>query len=337
MNKSIFRRNRRVLLSAVAAVAAVGLLAGCSGSGGGDSEGGTSAGGDCETTYTIGFSHPSGDVAAVKAVKAGAEAQAEANGCVELLLDNTVGNNLETQRAAVESWVNQKIDAIVVWPVDDAAMEGLREQAQANGTKWLTYAAPNPEEDGGVGFDNTTSGEEMTALLKSWVEENYPDGGITAAVTTATALPAVQPRVLPVIDYLNEAGIEIVSQQDCITPDCGLQIAEDMLRAHDDLKIFIGLNDDAGTGALRAYQNAGIDMSGVFIAGFDGTEEALVSLRDKTGYTASGAIPLMELGASIIDNSIAAITGEGDPTNLTPMVVVTADDTDQLDELLAAF
>ena len=337
MNKSIFRRNRRVLLGAVAAVAAVGLLAGCSGSGGGDSEGGASAGGDCETTYTIGFSHPAGDVAAIKTVKAGVEAEAEANGCVELLLDNTVGNNLETQRAAIETWVNQKIDAIVVWPVDKAAFEGLREQAQANGTKWLTYADPNPEEDGGVGFDNETSGLEMTELLKSWVEENYPDGGITAAVTTATALPAVQPRVLPIIDYLNEAGIEIVSEQDCITPDCGMQIAEDVIRQHPDLKIFIGLNDDAGVGALRALQNANVNFDEFFLAGFDGNEEALVSLRDKTGYTASGAIPLVELGNSVIINSIAAITGEGDPTNLTPMEIVTVNDTERLDELLSAF
>lgn len=337
MIKNIFRGRRRALLGALAVVATAGLVAGCSSGGGGESEGGASAGADCEQTYTIGFSHPAGDVAAIKTVKAGVEAEAEANGCVELLLDNTVANNLETQRAAIESWVNQGIDAIVVWPVDKAAFEGLREQAQAQGTKWLTYADPNPLEDGGVGFDNVTSGKEMTELLKGWVEENYPDKNITAGVTTITALPAVQPRVEPIIEYLNSEGIEIVSQQDCITPECGMQIAEDVLRANDDLKIFIGVNDDAGVGILRAYQNAGIDLDGVFIAGFDGNEEALVSLRDKTGYTASGAIPLMELGASVITNSIAAITGEGDPTNLTPMIIVTPEDTEELDELLAAF
>ena len=147
----------------------------------------------------------------------------------------------------------------------------------------------------------------------------------------------MQPRVLPVIDLLESEGIEIVSQQDCITPDCGLQIAEDMLRAHDDLKIFVGLNDDAGVGALRAYQNAGVDMGGVFLVGFDGNEEALVSLRDKTGYTASSAIVIKDLGYSVIDNSLAAITGEGDATNLTPMAIVTPDDTAELEELLSVF
>ena len=116
-------------------------------------------------------------------------------------------------------------------------------------------------------------------------DRHYPDKNITAAVTTATALPAVQPRVLPVIDYLNEAGIEIVSQQDCITPDCGLQITEDVLRQHDDLKIFVGLNDDAALGAQRALLNAGTDMDGFFLAGFDGPAEALQSLLDDTGYT----------------------------------------------------
>ena len=335
MNKSLSKR-RRAMFGAIAVVAAAGLVSACSSGGGGAADDAPADGG-CEETYTIGFSHPAGDVAAVKAMKSFAEERAAENGCVELLLDNTVGNNLETQRAALESWVNQGVDAIVVWPVDVEAAEGIREQAQAQGIKWLTYAAPNPEEDGGVGFDNVQAGKDMTELLKTWLDEHYPDGGITAAVTTATALPAVQPRVLPVIDLLESEGIEIVSQQDCITPDCGLQIAEDMLRAHDDLKIFVGLNDDAGVGALRAYQNAGVDMGGVFLVGFDGNEEALVSLRDKTGYTASSAIVIKDLGYSVIDNSIAAITGEGDATNLTPMAIVTPDDTAELEELLSVF
>jgi ABC-type sugar transport system substrate-binding protein len=78
-------------------------------------------------------------------------------------------------------------------------------------------------------------------------------------------------------------------------------------------------------------------MDSFFVAGYDGTEEALVALRDGTGYTASAAIPLRELGHSIIDNSIAAITGEGNAASLTPMVVLTAEDTAEIEDLLALF
>lgn len=338
MNKEVFWKNRRFWAGALAVGATLGLVTGCSGGGGGDEAGGAKAGADCEETYTIAFSHPAGEVAAVKAVKKAVEDRAAENGCVNLLLDNTVDSNLETQRKSVENWVTQKVDAIVVWPVDVAAMEGLREQAQAQGTKWLTYASPNPEEDGSVGFDNDTAGKELADSLEAWVDENYPDRNIKAAVTTWTALPSLEGRWKNILDKLDEMGIEVVSEQDCLSQDCGMTIAEDAIRKNpDDLKIFVGANDDVGTGALRALNNAGVDMSGFFVAGYDGTEEALTSLKDGTGYTRSAAIPLAELGHSIIDNSIAAITGEGNPSNLTPMIIVSPDDKDQIDELLALF
>lgn len=340
MNKEVYWKNRRFWAGVLAAGATLGLVTGCSGGGdgGGDAAGNTTAGADCEETYTIGFSHPAGEVAAVKAVKKAVEERAAENGCVNLLLDNTVDSNLETQRSAVENWVTQGIDAIVVWPVDVAAMEGLREQAQSNGTKWLTYASPNPEEDGSVGFDNDTAGQELAAELKTWVEENYPDKNIKAAVTTWTPLPSLEGRWQNVLDALDEMGIEVISEQDCLSQDCGVTLAEEAIRkAPDDLKIFVGANDDVGTGALRALNNAGVDMNGFFVAGYDGTEEALTSLKDGTGYTRSAAIPLAELGYSIIDNSIAAITGEGNASNLTPMIVVGPDDTETIDELLELF
>ncbi|MDR1634709.1 MAG: sugar ABC transporter substrate-binding protein [Bifidobacteriaceae bacterium] len=335
MKTTLGGRSRHAAAAALFAVVAIGVTA-CSSD---TAEGGDSgAKASCERTYTIAFSHPTGEVAAVKAVKSAVEERAEANGCVNLLLDNTVDSNLETQRRALESWVTQKVDAIVVWPVDAAAVEGIREQAQAQGIKWLTYASSIPEEDGAVGFDNEIAGQEMAELLKSWIEENYPDKNIKAAVTTATALPSISGRSDYPLAMLDELGIEVVSQQDCVAQDCGLQIAEDVLRQYpDDLKIFVGMNDDAGTGALRALLNAGVDMDGFFVAGYDGTEEALISLRDDAGYTASSAIPLRELGYSIIDNSIAAITGEGDPSSLTPMTLLTAEDKDQINDLLALF
>lgn len=291
----------------------------------------------CEVVSTIGFSHPTGDVAAIRAIKQFVSQRAQENGCVNLLLDNTVANDLGNQRETLETWVTQEVDAIVVWPVDDEAVEGLREQAQTNGTKWITYAAPIPEQDGSVGFDNDTAGEEMANLLEEWIEKNHPDGDVTAMVTTATALPALKGRSDNIINKLHELDITIVSEQDCIVPECGMQLAEDVLQQHADARIFIGLNDDAAVGTLRAVQNTGNNPNDYFIAGYDGSEEALTSLHERTGYTASAAIPLRELGYSIIDNSVAAISGEGDANNLTPMEIVTTENAEQVEDLLSAF
>lgn len=323
----------------IAAASLAGLslaaLSACGGNGG-DSE--VQASDNCEETYTIGFSHPLGEVDAVQAVKNFSEERAEENGCVDLLLDGTTGADLESQRNTVESWVNQQIDAIVIWPADIEAFTGLQQEAQDNGTQWLMYSSEMEGADGGVGFDSEHSGQMIADNLEEWLEENYTEGDeITAAVTEMAALTQLSPRWDIPMEVLDDYGIEIVSFQDCGDTSCGLQVAEDALRENDDLRIFLGSNDDAGVGAARAFENADIDPTESYIAGHDGIPEAFEAIENETSYKASAAIRLDELGYSIIDNSIAAITGEGDPEDMAPTELVTIDEPETLEQMKALF
>ncbi len=325
------RRNWATRLGLAGTMAAALALTAC---GSGDSSGGSNA--DCEENYTIGFSHPSGQAAFVKALKSTVERLGSTENCVEVLLDNTQGESLENQRATLESWVAQQIDAIVVLPVDDASAESLKTQAQAQGTKWLTYAGPTEGSDGSVGFDNDASGTMLAEDAIAWAEETHPDGDITAAVTKSP-LVGFKGRFEIPHQLLPEAGIEVVSYQECLDQACGLQIAEATLLEHPDLRVFIGLNDDAALGALRAFTNAGIDSDEVYIAGQDGNIEGLEAVKDGGAYRASAAILLEDLAQSIIDTSIAAITGEGETDSESAVELAKVDDKARLDELIAQF
>lgn len=291
---------------------------------------------DCEETYTIGFSHPSGQAAFVKALKEWVATAGEENGCVEVLLDNTQGESLENQRATLESWVQQKIDAIVVLPVDNASVESLRVQAQEQGTKWLTYAGPSEGVDGSVGFDNDASGTMVAEDAISFVNEVHPDGGVVAAITKSPLVGFSGRFTIP-NEMLPAAGIEVVSYQECLDQACGLQIAEATLLEHPNLRVFIGLNDDAALGALRAFTNAGIDLDEVYIAGQDGNLEGLEAVKAGGAYRASAAIDLVSLGRSIIDTSINAINGEGEVNSESSVELATLADEARLDELIATF
>lgn len=301
-------------------------------------EGGGTASADCEDTYTIGFSQPTGEAAYVKALKAQVEVAAKENPCVELLLDNTQQNNLESQRATLESWVTRQVDAIVLLPVDANALEGLRKQQQSQGGTWLTYGGPQEGTNGSVGFDSVESGKLVGNDAVAWYQENYPDGGATAALTTLTTLPSLAGRWEGPEQILGEAGIDIVSTQDCADSTCGLQIAENALRQHPDIRMFIGFNDDAALGALRAVQNAGIDPETVYIAGQDGTKEGLEAVKAGAPYRASAAISLTDLATGIIDTAIESVNAEGEPVDaVIPTVLATADDPAALEKLLSAF
>ena len=297
----------------------------------------SAAAADCAHEYTIGFSHPVGESEFAAALRKKVVKYAEANGCVTALIDNTQGSNLESQRATIESWVIRQVDAIVVLAVDKTALDGLRRQAQGQGTKWLTYAGATEGSDGSVGFDNEQSGDLVAKDALEWVKETHPDGGITAAVTTLTPLVGFAGRWDEPLKQFKDAGLEVVSEQDCADQSCGLQIAEDALRQHPDLRVFIGINDDAAIGAMRAFINAGIPPEETYIAGQDGTVEGLEAVKAGGAYRSSAAILLDDLAKSIIDNSIAAITGEGETNYETAVELGTLDDPARLDELIAQY
>jgi ABC-type sugar transport system substrate-binding protein len=287
--------------------------------------------------YTIGFSHPFGESHFASTLKKKVKRFGDESGCITVLLDNTTSANLESQRATLESWVTQKVDAIVVLPVDIKALSGLQKKAQGAGIKWLTYANPIKTADGSVGFDNVQSGDLVAKDALAWVKKNYPNGDVTAAVTTLTPLSGFSGRWDQPLEQFDKAGLKVVSKQDCATQSCGLQIAEDALRQHPNMKVFIGINDDAAIGALRAYMNAKIDLNGVYIAGQDGTLEGLEAVKKGGAYRASAAILLDELAKSILDNSLAAITGKGQADYVTPVVLGSMEDPKLLDKLITEY
>lgn len=320
-------------VTVVAATAAILLtLSGCA-----SADDSASVPDGCEKNYTVGFSQPTGEAAYVKALKHQVEIAAGANPCVTLLLDNTQQNNLEAQRATIESWVTQGVDAIVLLPVDAKALDGLREQQQNQGGKWLVYSGPQEGTDGSVGFDSVTSGNLIAEDAVAWYEENYPEGGASAAVTTLTVLPSFVGRWEGPQKKLEAAGIDIVSTQDCADATCGLQIAEDALRQHPDIRVFLGFNDDAALGALRAVEAAGLDQDEVYVAGQDGTLEGLEAVKKGGAYRASAAISLTELAKAIVDTAIEAVDSDEVVDATVTTELASLEDPERVDELIAAF
>lgn len=322
---------QRLAATAIATVAGLSLTA-CA-------QGGQNAAGleGCGEVYTIGFSHPVGEAQFVKALK-DVVAKNGPDKCAEILLDNTTGNNLETQRETIEGWVTQGVDAIVFWPVDPKAYANIVLTSQQNGIKWLTYVAPVEGQDGSVGFDPMQEGDGIAEDVTAWLAENHPDGGVKAAVTTMTTQPTIQGRWTQPKAALGSLGIPIASEQNCSNQACGLEIATDVLRENPDVRVFISYNDDVAIGTQKAIENAGLDPKQYYVSGYDGSPEGLANVREGKGaFDVTMAIPVADLGRDIVSNAVAAVTGEGDSNSLTPSIKVTPADTAQIDQLLEIF
>jgi ABC-type sugar transport system substrate-binding protein len=290
----------------------------------------------CEKNYTIAFSHIVSEAVVVKAVRSFADQRAAELGCITMLHDNTTGGNLEQQTAALETWINQGVDAIVLLPVDAASVAPYKKRADAAGIAMSTYAFPIEGYCGNAGFDATQSGELIADAAIEWAKTAYPNGGAKALVSSLSALPLLAPRWEVPVKKLKDAGIEVVAVQDGADIASGLEITETTLQAHPDLSIVIGLNDDFAVGAYQAFENAKIDPEKVFIGGQDGSLEGMEAIKEGKHYKASSAILLDQLGASIVDISLACITGKGETNIATPAKLVTLTE-GGLDEMIASF
>ena len=269
--------------------------------------------------YTVGFSHPSSEALAVQVVEEYAKKRGADLGCVKVLIDATTDLNLETQRAAIESWILQGVDAIVVRPVDPDALTRLQQDAQAKNIKWLTYTNHMKGQDGSVGWSTDNAGHLMADDLSAWLKKNYPKGGISGAVVGVSAQPTLSGQWDFPKKSLTAAGIPVVLAADCWTQECGLNLTETALQEHPDLRVFIaGSTDDAGIGAAKAFANAGIDPSKVYIGGMDGSQQALAEIQKGSYYKTTAAIKLDLLGYSIVDAAIHAVKQDGLSNMVTP-------------------
>ena len=286
--------------------------------------------------FTIAYSHSVSEAAIVKQVRHFADERAAELGCVTMLHDNTQANNLEQQINAVQGWVTLGVDAIVVTPIDEAALKPFQKQAQAAGIKWLTYLGTMEGSDGFVGFDHAQSGQIVGNAAVEWAKSSgieHPK----ALITTLTGLMSLSPRWIEVERIFAENGIEVVATQDSADQATGMTVAETVLKQHPDLSIIIGLNDDAAVGAYRAVTIAGIDPDQFFIAGQDGSHEGLRAVKEGKAYKASAAILINELGANVVDQALNAITGNGPAFAFTPTVLASTADPELLDRLIANY
>ena len=132
------RGYRRLTTTAVALVGVGALLAGCTGNtpeSSGSSGGGNNAASDNDESgdnVTIGFSAPAADHGWIAGITNAAKAEAEKYDDVDLQVAEGT-NDVSTQISQVETFINDKVDAIVLLPFDGAALTPVALKAMQAG------------------------------------------------------------------------------------------------------------------------------------------------------------------------------------------------------------
>ena len=276
------------LVSGVA-VAALLVLTGCtsnspdsdaSGEGDGDTQA-VSANDDEGDTVTIGFSGPAADHGWLAAINSSALAEAKKYGDIEL--KTAEGTNDPSQQISqVETFINHKVDAIVLLPTAGAALTDIAIEAMEAGIPVINvdreFSSPFAARATILG-DNYGMGVSAGTYACQVIEEKGLDDAVVAEIAGIDALPLTQDRSQGFKDALKACGQDVDNRVAAeFTVESGEEQASNLLQAAPKIDILWNHDDDQGVGVKAALDNAGRDEM-TFIGGA-GSCNAMDWIRD---------------------------------------------------------
>ncbi|MGF1626122.1 MAG: sugar ABC transporter substrate-binding protein [Alphaproteobacteria bacterium] len=270
--------------------------------------------------YQIAFITPSFDISdAWERVYYAAQARLDELG-VEYetqLLSMERHNDHATQLQQVESVIARGVDYVFFGPAEfETAVTPLRMMNEAGiGVVVYNFLEPHAEEDARalqyIAFDHHEGGR----LTGEWIALNTLGKGMTeakVAIIQGTAGVVSDQRrdgILSVLDM--HPTIEVVlgpyADFDRVK---GYEAAQNLMAAHDDLDLIIGLSTTMGLGAAQAIRQAGLSDQ-IMSMGYGGTADEIVAINE--GWlSASISRNIDDSGAQAADTWVKHMNGELD-------------------------
>lgn len=285
----------------------------------------------------LAFGHPHAEGAFYAVVQAGAVAQAKALGYE--LLQSRANGELDKQVAEIDTWIAQKVTAMTILALDVNSMAPLVTKARNAGIPFVTYAQRVEGADGSVLFDDAGGATKVGEVAADWIKTKL-GGNAKVAFMGDYTIQNNQIRLNGAKSALTKAlpNAEIVFEgKGLLAPDA-LKTTQTLLQKHRDLKVVICGADDGALGASQAFATAGVDVSDVFVAGYDGSKPALAKAISGTDpLRLVAALPLYEIGQQVVTVPDNLVKKSGPKDYNAPYTLVTVDNKAEGQRLIDAF
>lgn len=197
----------------------------------------------------------------------GAQQRAEELG-VELITADAA-MDAGKQVTQLENMLTSGVDALLITPVDAKSLATVIQEAEAQGVPVICESNVVEGATTTVGIDSVEGGRKAGEWLAEYATENNIDPKIL--VVNAPANEDCRERVQGFKEALDESGIqyEIVQEVDGEgSKEKSLEVSADAITAHPEVNVIYGINDNATTGGMAAYKEAGLDESQLVAIGF---------------------------------------------------------------------
>jgi len=325
---------------------AVFALAACTSndSGGGDEKlgGGTSqaaagSNDDSGDKVVIGFSAPAADHGWMGSITASAKKVAGQYDDVELRVAEGT-NDVNLQISQVETFINDKVDAIVLLPFDGAAMTPVALKAMNAGIPVINvdreFDDPNAARVTVLG-DNYGMGVSAGEYICSELGDKAD--AVVAEIAGIDSLPLTQDRSRGFKDALAKCGQNVDNRVAAdFTVEGGEEAAANLLQAAPKIDAIWNHDDDQGVGVLAAIKNAGRDE--FFMVGGAGSANAMQAIKADDGvlkatviYPSTQAADAIKLARLLVQEKALGDLVEVEVPRVVQLYapVVTKDNVDQ--------
>jgi ribose transport system substrate-binding protein len=308
-------KGSRTTVPAVAVLAAAALA--------GAALAGTSARSSHAKSITIGVAMPESNDQFYEVIGAGIKAEAKRLHVKANFV--FAQNDAATQDQQVRNFVAQKVNAILISPVDANALAPSYQWAQAHHVPIISIARnlANPKyESAFVGADWHVYGTKIA----KWTCGHVKSGKVAMLLGPAGA-SFVEDMKQTYVSYLKSkcARLKIVFQQNIahLTPDASLPVAQNALTANPDLKVIYANNDGLAAGAVKAIQQRH-RVGKVTITGFDGDPIGFQNIKAGT-QAMTVALRPQHWGALGVDTVVKWLSGKKPAHHLVPIVTILID------------
>ncbi|MCJ8208011.1 sugar ABC transporter substrate-binding protein [Pseudomonas sp. RGM2987] len=231
-------------------------------------------------SYRIGVSIARVDDNFMTYVRNGLDEAAKQND-VQIQFEDAQGDVVR-QLNQVQGFINQKVDAVIVLPVDTAATTNMT-RAAVEAKMPLVYVNRHPDERVLPKGVVTVASNDIEAgqLQMHYLAKKLDGKGTLAIIMGDLAQNATHDRTEGVKQVLKDyPGIKIVEQQSAEWQRAkGMDLTSNWLLAGTSFDAIVANNDEMAIGAAMALQQAGKTKGETAIVGIDGLPDGLAAIK----------------------------------------------------------
>ena len=272
--------------------------------------------------YKIGFAAYMMSQEWYQSIANGAKARADELGIELIVVDSN--NDSNTQVSALENFIAQGVDAIIVSPVDSKSLNVVVKQATDAGIKVISESNYLDGAVTMVGQTDKESGKKMGQWYAEYAKANKIDPKIL--ILGYQSLENCRNRVEGFKEALTEANVnfEVKTEVDGGFREASMKAATDAFTANPDINAVFGINDDSTLGAVSAIKAAKLDESKItaMIFGLEGVA-GRSALKEGGIYSAGLSMFPEFVGVACVDAANDALNGEEVPEHyVSPTAVI---------------